>query len=130
MTLKEMNFLVLSLLLATVPISANAGGPEKVMPDAGSQVLGKGGGMGKSYQENVAGPGQGTPEYRGSAAGANSEQEESKTQIPAQTEEALRSRQAKDGSGYGAGPGGERGLGSEGAPHHKQYGSPPPSSGK
>ena len=37
----------------------------------------------------------------------------------------LRSRKARDGRGYGAGPGGERGLGTEGAPHHQQYGSPP-----
>jgi len=150
MAAKQLDLLLLSMLLAIAPISAIAEDPGTAMPDPGSQVLGKGGGMGKSYQQNVTGPGQGAPENRGSAAGANSGQqkpaneeqaesadaqkEQVKTQTQSQEEtqsqHEIRSQKARDGSGYGAGPGGERGLGSEGAPHHKQYGNPSRGSGK
>lgn len=101
-----------------------------VANETGSQVQGKGAGMGKSYQKNIAGPGQGEPEYRGSDAGQMGEQEATgdnaeqvRTENTAQTQEEVRSRKARDGSGFGAGPGGERGQGSEGAPHHSQHGS-------
>jgi hypothetical protein len=77
------------------------------------------------------------PEGAAAAAAGNEEQPEKSADERGQprdgaavndTDEqlqALRSHKARDGGGYGAGPGGERGLGSEGSPHHRQYGSPP-----
>lgn len=130
---------LLGLAFAATSLLCNAADPisEQVQAsstaaanETGSQVQGKGAGMGKSYQKNVAGPGQGEPEYRGSDAGQMREQEatgDSAEQVrienTAQTQEEVRSRKARDGSGFGAGPGGDRGQGSEGAPHHSQHGS-------
>ncbi len=116
--------------------------------DSGSQVQGKAGGMGKTYQQNVPGPGRGYPESRGAvpAAGQGStdpgatgtskpalnaneqttEQSSEPAPEPAPEQQKPLSRKARDGSGYGSGYPGERGLGVEGSPHHRQYGSHKP----
>jgi hypothetical protein len=136
---KKLNGPLLILVLVASPLFSEAADPasEQLQESApaaptqgGTQVQGKGAGMGKSYQKNVAGPGQGEPEYHGSDAGKMGEQESTvdnaqqvRTESQAQTQEEVRSRKAQDGSGYGAGPGGDRGQGSEGTPHHGQHGS-------
>lgn len=61
------------------------------------------------------------------AAGSGSQLDEKGDDT--QTQE-LRTRKARDGSGYGGGPGGELGQGSEGAPHHRRYGRSPSSANK
>jgi hypothetical protein len=140
--------LVVILWVATVPVSMAADDPDSAVPsagtvDSGSQVQGKGGGMGKTYQKNIAGPGRGYPESRGAASatgpastapdavatpvpGDATEQTAKQAPEPALEQQQPLSRKARDGSGYGSGYPGERGLGVEGSPHHRQYGSREP----
>jgi hypothetical protein len=146
-------WLVVALSAAPVPAVIATDNPElagsgSVPVETGSQVQGKGGGMGKSYQKNVPGPGSGYPESRGAAAAgskaspaptAGAEPVAGKKTAPEQateqateqsreqsTEQQPLSRKARDGSGYGSGYPGERGMGVEGSPHHRQYGSQKP----
>jgi hypothetical protein len=135
-----LGWLVVAPMLAAVPAAMAVDNPDSTVPpaqavDPGSQVQGKGGGMGKSYQENVSGPGRGYPESRGAvpAAGqASTDPGTPGTSMPGVTpsepaaEQQPLSRKARDGSGYGSGYPGERGMGVEGSPHHRQYGSQKP----
>lgn len=141
-------WLIVALELTAVPASMagddpNSTTPSAVAVDSGSQVQGKGSGMGKSYQKNVPGPGVGYPESRGAAAAGSKGSSVStvgaepmpgkKTATEQAAEQAVEqqplSRKARDGSGYGSGYPGERGLGVEGSPHHRQYGSQKPAAG-
>ena len=77
-----------------------------------SNVVGKGPGMGRAYQENVPGPGKGGPENRSQGEAANPDPK-------------VGSREGQDGAGMGTGYPGYRGHGSDEHPGHKQHGLPP-----
>lgn len=101
----------------------------------GPQEGGKGPGMGRDYQKNTPGPGQGEPDYRGGKTNTDSiEQVAPETTPKANKTDAGQGNSGAEGKGKGKGPdaGGQgvgypgyRGQGGEGSPHHRQYGSPP-----